>query len=1211
MSAAILLPPLLLAAALGLGGAWLTGTESGLQASAHLAENLSDGRLKIDAPRGQLAGPLTLSTLHWRSPGFEIKAEDIRFDWSPSRLLERRLEIAELRIGTLQLNSPSDSSPTAVPQAFRLPLAVNGKKLAISKMTYNDGFVAESISGRFDSDGERHKLSDFSARIGDIALDGEAELLGRAPLPLVASARLRGQLEQRPVVLALAAEGPIDRLKLSAKGESGIDGQGEVELTLFAPALFSQARIALSNIDPAAWQQGAPAARLSLNAELSPQGAGVAGRVSITNHQPGPLDHDRLPLRSLSGRLDWQHDRTSFDKLQAALSGGELAGRGHWQDGALSLDLTASNLDVASLHSTLHTTRLDGSLSARLAGASQTIKLALADSRFSLNGEVTHAAERIDIPALTVSAGTARAMLKGQLALGGNKAFAASGELQDFDPSRFTRVAAARINARFNADGKLAPRPLIDGRFELLDSQLAGQPLSGQGKLQIDGATVPLVDIQLRAGPNRLDARGAFGLPGDRLTLDIAAPQLAGFGLNGDLSGQIRAFGSLERPVVDARLAAGSLGRSGVGRLKKMDLQAWFGRQPDSPLKVQLGVGQLDLPARTQVASDLNLVVDGSQQTHRLHGRMTLADHTQISLSASGGLQGLLEAPSWVGRLEQALIQGPDKDRTIRLSEPAPLELAAGRWRLGPARLAGDTLDWQARLLASAGSDKLELSLGATGSRIGRLDGQLVAAMNGAWRLSSQAPWQGSVRLDSPDLAWLGDLLGESWETSGRFNGEIRLAGTPADPVTSGQLRGEKLGLVMRDQGMRLANGDLAIELDNNLLRIHSLNFDSLLQTLPRPLRLGAREDLSGLTAKPGRLEISGEMRVDRNAGADQAFLDYRLERFGVWQLPEQWVAISGSGRLSLHGNAFGARGQLAVDAGYWRLPKRSGPRLSDDVVIRRAGESRQDNDQRPNLDLDISTELGRNVLFSGIGLDSRLTGDIRLRANGRDLPRATGSIRTRDGRFDAYGQQLSIERGVLSFQGLLDNPALDIKAVRKGLSVEPGVLISGNVKKPVIRLISDPDLPDTEKLAWLILGHGSDQMSAGDATVLFGAAGGLLGNDSSKLLGTLKRTFNVDEFGIRQGDLGATGGRQQTSRVAGSSVDTTGGTGSQILSIGKRLSSNALLSYEQSLGKAEGIVKLTVNLTRQISLIGRAGSDNALDIFYTITFGRAPRKPR
>ena len=49
------------------------------------------------------------------------------------------------------------------------------------------------------------------------------------------------------------------------------------------------------------------------------------------------------------------------------------------------------------------------------------------------------------------------------------------------------------------------------------------------------------------------------------------------------------------------------------------------------------------------------------------------------------------------------------------------------------------------------------------------------------------------------------------------------------------------------------------------------------------------------------------------------------------------------------------------------------------------------------------------------------------------------------------------------------------------------------------------------------------------------------------------------------------------------------------------------MLSYEQSLGTAENVVKLTVNLSRRLALIGSAGSDNALDLFYTVTFGHPP----
>ena len=377
------------------------------------------------------------------------------------------------------------------------------------------------------------------------------------------------------------------------------------------------------------------------------------------------------------------------------------------------------------------------------------------------------------------------------------------------------------------------------------------------------------------------------------------------------------------------------------------------------------------------------------------------------------------------------------------------------------------------------------------------------------------------------------------------------------------------------------------------------------MQAPPRALRLAVGDGLAALTQAPGRLEISGEMRLDAAPGADQAFLDIRLDRLGAWQLPDQWVAVSGDGRLNWQDGTLGIHGKLAVDAGYWQLARSGTPRLSDDVVVRRPGQEKAAGGLRPKLDLDVSSELGRNFLFSGAGLNAKLDGDIRLRAKGRDLPRASGNIRTREGRFDAYGQQLSIEHGILTFQGLLDNPALDVHAVRQGLPVEAGVQIGGTVQRPVIKLVSDPELPDAEKLAWLVLGHGPDKMGGGDATTLLAAAGGLLGNNSGNVVQQLKQNFGVDEFGIRSGQIGDNGGRQPTSRIAGSSsFDSTTTTGSQIFSVGKRLSSNALLSYEQALGKAESVVKLTVNLSRQISVVGRAGSDNALDVFYTLTFG-------
>ncbi len=340
---------------------------------------------------------------------------------------------------------------------------------------------------------------------------------------------------------------------------------------------------------------------------------------------------------------------------------------------------------------------------------------------------------------------------------------------------------------------------------------------------------------------------------------------------------------------------------------------------------------------------------------------------------------------------------------------------------------------------------------------------------------------------------------------------------------------------------------------------------------------------------------------------AGNAWLDVRLDRLGAFQLPDQWVAISGIGRLSAGKPALGAQGKLAVDAGYWQLAKGGTPRLSDDVVVRRPGAEKPPPSATPRLDLDIATDLGSNFLFSGAGLSSRLAGEVRITAKGRDLPRASGTIRTRDGRFDAYGQKLAIERGVLTFNGLLDNPGLDVRAVRKGLAVEPGVHISGTWRRSrgEIKLVSDPELPDAEKLAWLVLGHGPEQMGAGDATTLLSAASGLLGNDSGNVIQQVKKTFGFLTSGSARAASATAAAASRSAGWRAAAWTSPGSTGQQIFTVGKRLSSNALLSYEQTLGRAEGIVKLTVNLTRQIAVIGRAGSDNALDIFYTLTFGR------
>ncbi|EXI73794.1 MAG: Autotransporter assembly factor TamB [Candidatus Accumulibacter sp. SK-11] len=323
-------------------------------------------------------------------------------------------------------------------------------------------------------------------------------------------------------------------------------------------------------------------------------------------------------------------------------------------------------------------------------------------------------------------------------------------------------------------------------------------------------------------------------------------------------------------------------------------------------------------------------------------------------------------------------------------------------------------------------------------------------------------------------------------------------------------------------------------------------------------------------------------------------------------QRPDQWTLLSGTAELKLAAGMLDIAGKIRFDAGYWQLAKAGAPQLSDDVFVRRAGgAAKKDAAAIRLLSIDVEADLGRNFHFRGAGVESRLVGTVRIQSDGTGIPRATGSIRTRDGLFDAYGQKLEIERGILNFHGLIDNPGLNIRAVRANLPVEAGVEVTGTAKRPLVRLVSDPEVPDAEKLSWLVLGHGPDQQGGKDSSVLLAAAQTILGGQDGGPLKAVQRQLGIDEFGISSGTLSGSG-RPLSSRVASSSgFGSSDTTTDQIISIGKRLSSTMVISYDQSLSNAGSVVKLTVNLGRNFSLIGRAGSDTGIDLLWNYRFGR------
>lgn len=1189
--------------------AWLGGTTGGLDTLAGLAREASGRRLQLSGAQGHLFGAWKFSGLRWDSPDLQLQIDELAMDWSPGELLHGQLQITRLHAAQIAIDLPGPASATPPPTDLSLPLPTRIESLAVDRVLYAGRPVTHDLSGRLDFDGKSHLLSDARATIGDTEMNANAHLDALAPMNLEATATLRGRLADHPLALDLRAAGPLERFAIDLATREGLGGTAHIIATPFAEAPFAEARVALVDIDPAVWLADAPGARLSLDADIKPAGNGMAGHFALNNRAPGKLDAQALPLTSLSGRLDWQGENARLEDLRARLpGGGELNGQGRWQGGELKLELVARRFDVAQLASGLRPTQLAGPLQAQIGKARQHLEFELADSKLTIRAETEHAAGRLAVPGLELVAGNARLAARGELTLAGARNFRAEGELAHFDPSIFGKFPMAELNADFTLSGHLEPQLHTEGSFALKDSRWAGAPLAGHGRLAVEWPRVPLADIELQGGTNRLTIRGTFGRPGDLLKFDIAAPQLAPYGIDGDLAGHLEIGGEARQPVFSGNLQATRFGLAGW-HAHELQLDAGAGATPAAPFRLDFSATRIDTPQQPALLRQVKIHGEGTRAAHHLNAQGDLAGKNHLTLDLAGALGEDKNGTRWHGELRQLEMAATDKARNFRLQAPAPLELAENGWKLGPARLGGQTLDWQATLQAGAEARHLRASLQASGSRLGEIRASLDAGLAGAWSLAPETPWQGQLTAAVPDLGWLAELLGEGWKSSGTLNGKVELGGTPNRPVVSGQLRGNSLSLRLAEQGLDLEHGELSIDLANNRLQVRKLAFDSLLRPMPRPLRLALRETDSKLAEQPGRLEIFGELPITAENPGETGRLTIRLDRLGAVQQADRWLLLSGENQLDWRDGRIAVSGQLNVDAAWWQLAPGGAPQLSDDVVIKRA-DATPDPGWQPRSTLDVGIDFGRYFLFSGAGVTARLAGDIRLRAGGRDLPRATGSIRLRDGRFDAYGQQLDIERGILTFQGLPDNPGLDVRAMRRGLAVEAGVQIGGTAKKPVVRLVSDPEVADAEKLSWLVLGHGPDQMGAGDASVLLAAAGGLLGNDSGGLVTQLRKRFGVDELGVRSGRLGDIGGRAPNSRIAGS-TQISSDESQQIFVVGKRLSSQVMLSYEQALGKAENIVKLTLSLSRRLSLVGRVGSDNAIDLFYTYSFGRPEQEKK
>ncbi|HEY1611000.1 MAG TPA: translocation/assembly module TamB domain-containing protein, partial [Paraburkholderia sp.] len=482
--------------------------------------------------------------------------------------------------------------------------------------------------------------------------------------------------------------------------------------------------------------------------------------------------------------------------------------------------------------------------------------------------------------------------------------------------------------------------------------------------------------------------------------------------------------------------------------------------------------------------------------------------------------------------------------------------------------------DLSARAQFGAGN-RLNLTAHAQASRIGVLDVNAyttLVAEDGTLSVPDTAPIGGTVNADVPSLATTGGLFGPSYLLAGHMALRLTLAGTVAWPDVSGALTGDGLSATMVDLGVQLRDGVIRVALSHNLVDFQQVEFH------------GAS----------GTLRATGKVRLDNDEpDLTASIVADKLELFAA---PDRKLSLSGSATIANGGSAGGLEinGKFGVDHALFDLPDQPAPSLGDDVVIvmpdgtTRGGlptegeaASRPASRFAPHANVDI--DLGNNFRFRGQGADLGLAGTISVvTAPGVPL-RAVGNVRVTEGStYSAFGRKLGIENGFFTFNGPVANPGINILAMRRNQQVEAGVQVTGTVQSPVVKLVSEPSVPDNEKLSWLLFGHGTDQGNNLGQQSAMTTALALLGSAQGK---RIAQTIGLDEFSIGRSEVGLTD--------------------PQVVMIAKAINERLVIGYEQGLQSASNAVKATINLTRYWSVAVYGGTFSGLDLLYTRRFDR------
>jgi translocation and assembly module TamB len=1154
------------AAAALLAAAWLLGTEAGLRWAIARAEAAAQGRLRVEGARGVLAGTVGVERLSYAAPGWQVEARGVALAADLLAALGGRLALDPLAAESVTVALRPGGEPSASPPSP--PFGIALRNVAIDHLV-----VAREAA--------RHDLRDV--RFSHLSID-------RA---ISAQGALRRPDERFPLQAEFSLEGSLDRLEVSAALRvADVPAKAKARLRPFGEQRIESLEALAGPVDLSRFDAALPETALSATLEAKGTRDGLAGTLLAANAAHGPLDAGRLPLARVETRFSTAgFHAATLERLLVVLSGGgTLEGKGRASREApqaeLQAELRAAGVDLRSLRSSLRSTRLDGPLQLRLSREAQRVSGRLSQDDVSVEAELERRGDVVEVRRLRAAASGGEVSGEGRLQLK-DLAFEARLSAASLNPAAFGDYPEGSLNGSVQASGVGRE---VDATWSLRDSTLLGRRVESRGSAHFSPGRVSRAKAEASYGGARLGASGAFGGPRDELAWQLEAADL--HEMDERLAGRLAASGTLSGSWSDPR-AAGTARAQDLhlpGGLRASELGASFkGRLAGHELEVAASAPELELRARLRGAWD-------ARQRSWAGEILSLSNRGDypITMQAPAALRVSRERVE-LGRVQASIGEGRVLVRSARwqpgrLSSSGEFRGLPAQWLAALTRVAqrvrGDLLldgEWSLeaepklegtvelrRARGDLSVDDVALALGGASVRArftagqaavtGALDSRyaklsfeaLVSPAPGAQGLGygAHSPLVLNARADLAEFRTLAPALAPQVRLDGRLWAEVAATGTLGEPALAGKVSGESISVQIPEQGVYLRRGELRASLEGDAVRI-------------------VRFAIQGGS---GRFTASGLVPL-RRAGGD-ARLEWRARNLTVVDRPDMRMVTSGSGEARFDGKRLSLAGELELDRGELTFRDDRLPQLGEDVVIVGEAPVARGAQTRVPVALDLVVDLGERLEVRARGYDGRLAGRLQVVTNREGELRAYGELRAVKATFLAYGQRLEVDPGVLVFDGPVDNPSLQVTAWRRNQAVEAGVQITGTARAPRVQLVSQPPVPEGERLSWLVLGRGPSEATQADLGLLQAAAGALLaGGDSMPIDRRLARAVGLDEVSLRG----------------------TGEVQDRVVAFGKRLSDRVYVSYERGLGTvATNLVKLDYALSQRWSLRAETGSGTA-----------------